>query len=74
MSDVSPEVTRALILRQIDQYKNSIEDLRIQNVVAQSLGDTEEQRKPIRDQMTRCEKAKAKLQAMLGELPKPDVV
>ena len=65
---VAPEVTRTRIMIQLDQCRNSIEDLRIQNIVAQSLGDNEEQRKLIHAQMERCVKAVEKLESMLAAL------
>ena len=65
---VAHEVTRMRIMIQLEQWRNSIEDLRIQNIVAQSLGDNEEQRKPIHAQMERCVRAVEKLESMLAEL------
>ena len=69
--EVTPGMTKQVIERQIYDWTVAKENLRIQHIVAQSLNDTEEQRKPIRDQMIRCELAIEKLNKMLAELDMP---
>ena len=50
---ISKELTRERIKIQLQIWCNSKEDLRIQGIVAQSIGDGEERLKLIRNEMAR---------------------
>jgi hypothetical protein len=63
---VSPEITRALIERQIESWRQAMEDSRIAAIVADTIEDAEMKNRNV-EQMTKCVKAIEKLTAMLDE-------
>jgi hypothetical protein len=64
IADVSPATTAAIIKRQIEIWRNTYEDARIQIIVADAIGDAEA-RPRLRAEMGRCVKATEKLEELL---------
>jgi len=67
-SEVPVEVTRAVIAHQVELWRNTWENARVQVVVAAAIGD-EGLREKSKAEMAKALKALARLQALERELP-----
>lgn len=69
IADIPPTITAAIIRNQLNLWRNTYEDARIQIIVADAIGDAEARPK-LRAEMAKCVKATEKLEELLKTLPK----
>lgn len=69
IQEIPPTITAAIIKNQLNLWRNTYEDARIQIMVADAIGDTEIKPK-LRAEMARCVKATEKLEELLKALDK----